>query len=54
MSKSTYKRWYRKFWTSNFDLSDEYRSGAPKKVEDEELNQLLQENPCQTQKELVE
>lgn len=48
VSKNTCKRWYRKFWTENFNLSDEHRSGAPKKVEDEKLDQLLQESPCQT------
>jgi len=31
----------KKFWTGNFDLSDQYRSGAPKKDKDEELDQLL-------------
>jgi len=35
-------------------LSDQYRSGASKKVEDEKLNQLLQENSWQTQKEFAE
>ena len=50
----TYKKWYKKFRTGNFDLSHQYRSEASKKVEDEKLNQLLQENPCQTQKKLVE
>jgi len=37
-----------KVQTSNFNLFDQYRSGTPKKVEDEELEQLLQENLCQT------
>ena len=45
---------FEKVQTSNFNLFDQYRSGAPKKVEDEELDQLLQENLCQTRKELAE
>ena len=31
----------KKFRTGNFDLSDQYRSEAPKKVEDEKQDQLL-------------
>lgn len=44
----------RKFRTGNLDLSDEHHSGALKKVENEELDQLLQGNPCQAEEKLAE
>lgn len=51
LSDSMCNRQYRKFQTGNFDLSDKHRSGTPKKVKDEQLDQLLQQNSYQTQKE---
>ncbi|CAK9825563.1 Mariner Mos1 transposase, partial [Anthophora retusa] len=50
----TCKKWFQRFRSGNFDLNDAERSGTPKKVEDEELEQLLNEDPCQTQHELAE
>jgi len=35
-------------------MNDKERSGQPKKLEDEELEALLQEDSCQTLKELSE
>ncbi|CAK9827111.1 Mariner Mos1 transposase [Anthophora retusa] len=50
----TCKKWFQRFRSGNFDLNDAERSGTPKKVEDEELEQLLNEDSCQTQQELAE
>ena len=36
----------------DFDTEDKERSGPPKKFEDEELEALLDQDPCQTQEEL--
>jgi [histone H3]-lysine36 N-dimethyltransferase SETMAR len=47
LSKQTFKN-------SVFDLEDGERPGAPKKFEDDELEALLDEDPCQTQEELAE
>ncbi|CAK9827825.1 Mariner Mos1 transposase [Anthophora retusa] len=49
----TCKKWYQRFKSGNFNLEDEERAGAPKKFEDEELEQVLAENPTQTQEELA-
>ena len=54
VSYSTCKKWYQQFKNGNFDLHDEERTGQPKKVEDEELKQLLEENSCHTQSEVAE
>ena len=51
---STCKKWFQRFRNGNFDLHDEERPGQPKKVEDEELEQLLAEDSCRTQSELAE
>ncbi|CAK9816131.1 Mariner Mos1 transposase [Anthophora plagiata] len=50
----TCKKWFQRFHSGNFDLNDAERSRTPKKEEDEKLEQLLNENPCQTQQELAE
>ncbi|CAK9829793.1 Mariner Mos1 transposase [Anthophora retusa] len=50
----TCKKWFQRFRSGNFDFNDAERSGTLKKVEDEELEQLLNEDPCQTQQELAE
>lgn len=54
VSYSTCKKWFQNFRDGNFDLQDKERPGQPKKVDDEELEQLLDENPCRTQEELAE
>lgn len=51
---STVRRWFTKFRDGNFNLEDDPRPGPEKQFEDEELQALLDENPCQTQKELAE
>lgn len=54
VSKSTYEFWFRRFKDNDFDVSDRERSGTPQKVADDELQALLNENSCQTQKKLAE
>ena len=38
----------------DFDTKDKERPGHPEKIEDEELETLLDASPCQTQDELAE
>lgn len=54
MSHSTVKKWSARFRDENFCLEDDSRPDAEKKFEDEELQSLLDEDPCQTQTELAE
>lgn len=54
VSHSTVKKWFARFRDGNLSLQDDPRPGVPKKFEDEELQALLDENPCQTEKELAE
>ncbi|CAK9811516.1 Mariner Mos1 transposase [Anthophora quadrimaculata] len=54
VTNKTCEKWFQRFHSGNFDLNDAERSGTPKKLEDEELEQLLNEDPCQTQQELAE
>lgn len=51
-SISTCEYWFRRFKSGDFDTDDKERSGQPKKFEDEELEALLDEDPCQTLQEL--
>ncbi|KAG5321119.1 MOS1T transposase, partial [Pseudoatta argentina] len=44
--------WFRRFKNNDFQLEDKERSGAPKKFQDKELEQLLDEDPSQTLPEL--
>ena len=48
------KYWFKRFKSDNFDMKDKERRGHPKKIEDEKLGTLLDEDPCQTQDELAE
>jgi len=45
--------WFRRFKKDDFDVSDRER-GAPQKITDNELQVLLDQNSCQTQKELAQ
>jgi len=47
-SNTTCKEWFRRFQSDNFDVSDKDREGAPKKFEDTQLQQLLDEDACRT------
>lgn len=53
LSETTCRDWFRRFKNNDFDLGDKERSGAPKKFEDEELEELLNEDSCQTLTELA-
>ncbi|KAG5308560.1 MOS1T transposase, partial [Pseudoatta argentina] len=44
--------WFRRFKNNDCQLEDKERSGAPKKFQDKELEQLLDEDPSQTLSEL--
>ena len=44
------REWFQKFKNGEFDVEDKERSGRPK---DTELEALLDEDSCQTQKELA-
>jgi histone-lysine N-methyltransferase SETMAR len=54
VSKSTCEFWFRRFKANDFDVNDKERSGAPQKVTDNKLQTLLDQNSCQTQKELAQ
>ncbi|KAG5322393.1 MOS1T transposase, partial [Pseudoatta argentina] len=45
---TTCRDWFRRFKNNDFQLEDKERSGAPKKFQDKELEQLLDEDPSQT------
>ena len=53
-SDKTCREWFRRFKSSDFDVEDKERSGRPRAFEDEELQALVDEDPCQTQKQLAE
>ncbi|KAG5321361.1 MOS1T transposase, partial [Pseudoatta argentina] len=52
LSDTTCRDWFRGFKNNDFELEDKERSGAPKKFEDKELEQSLDEDPSQTLSEL--
>ncbi|KAG5318716.1 MOS1T transposase, partial [Pseudoatta argentina] len=52
LSDATCRDWFRRFKNNDFQLEDKERSGAPKKFQDKELEQLLDEDPSQTLSEL--
>ena len=51
---STCRKWFSRFKSGNFKLEDKERPGQPKKFEDEELESLIDEDPCQTLQDLAE
>ncbi|XP_011155190.2 histone-lysine N-methyltransferase SETMAR-like [Harpegnathos saltator] len=46
------QRWFSKFRSGNFDLSDSYRSGRPTTLDNDMLRAEVEANPCQTIEEL--
>ncbi|KAG5316943.1 MOS1T transposase, partial [Pseudoatta argentina] len=52
LSNTTCRDLFRRFKNNDFELEDKERSGAPKKFEDKELEQLLDEDPSRTLSEL--
>lgn len=53
LAERTCQKWFARFKSGNFDLEDDERPGQPKKFEDLELEALLDQDPSQTQHELV-
>lgn len=53
-SERNCRDWVQRFRNGDFDFKDKERSDAPKKFEDEDLESLLDEESCQTLKELSE
>ena len=47
------REWFRRLKSGYFSVEDQVRLGKSKKFEDEELEILLNEDSCQTQKEFV-
>ena len=45
--------WFRRFKSGDFNVSDKDRSGQPKKLENADLQALLEENPAQSTSELA-
>ncbi|CAH2101384.1 unnamed protein product [Euphydryas editha] len=54
LAERTCQKWFARFKDGDFCLEDEERPRQPKKFEDEELEALIDEDCCQTQKELAE
>lgn len=52
LSDTTCRDWFRRFKNNDFELEDKERSGAPKKFEDKQLEELLDQDRCQTLAEL--
>lgn len=53
LSERQCSEWFQRFKNGDFDVCDKERPGQKRKFKDEELEKLLDENPCQTQKELA-
>lgn len=54
LSETSCRDWFRRFKDGNFDLSDKKRENRPRKVEDHQLQALLDEDDIQSQKMLDE
>ena len=53
LSKRSCREWFQKFKNCEFDIEDKKRSGRPEMYEDVELEAILDQVLCQTQKELA-
>jgi len=53
VSHNTCKIWFRRFRVGNFDVMDQPRLGAPRKLQCDNLEVLLSDNAAQTQEELA-
>lgn len=54
LSGTTCRDWFRRFKSGNYDLSNKERGKPPRKFEDSELQELLDEDDTQTQKQLAD
>ncbi|CAK9820084.1 Mariner Mos1 transposase [Anthophora quadrimaculata] len=53
-SDKTCREWFRRFKNGDFTVVDKQRSGRPQVFEDEDLKALVDEDPCETQKQIAE
>lgn len=53
LSVSTCRYWYRRFNDGNFAMEDRRRTGQPRKFEDSQLEELLQQIPTPTLRQLA-
>jgi len=53
LSERSCREWFQKIKNGEFDVEDKKRNRRPKVYEDTELEALLDEDSCQTQKELA-
>ncbi|KAG9431031.1 histone-lysine N-methyltransferase SETMAR-like [Apis mellifera carnica] len=54
VSDRTCRRWYEKFETGDFDLSDKPRSGRPSLIDDDVVKAILEQDPFLTISEIAE
>ena len=54
MPERTARWWFSRFKNKKFNLKDAARSGRPVGFDEDRLNHLLHENPCQSTRELAE
>ena len=54
ISDRTCRRWYEKFETSDFDLSDKPRSGRPSLIDDDVVKAMLEQDLFPTTSEIAE
>ena len=52
LSDTTYRDWFRRFKNNDFKLEDKERSGTPKKFEDKEFKEIVNEDRSQMLAEL--
>ena len=54
LSEPSCREWFRKFKSGDFSVDDKERPGQTKKFKDEELEELIGQDQCQTLQELSE
>ena len=54
LSERTFREWFQRFKSGDFDVKDRHGGGKEKIFEDSEFEALLVEDSCQTQEELAE
>lgn len=54
LAEATCRKWFARFECGDFSVEDKQRSGRPKKIDDEKLEALLDEDPSQTQEQFAE
>jgi len=53
ISERTYREWFQRFKSGDFDIEDRHGGGREKIFKDAELEALFHKDSCQTQKELA-